>query len=367
MATNLYTERDFDDAWDAAGSDAPESDEATKRRESLRERLYTVGQLREMEPPESEQLLGPLLVRRGRTLIAGHTGEGKTTLAMWMVSCAARGEEFLGWKGAGDLRVMVIDVEQGIRDVKRVIDEVDLPDETLYWSIPEGLALESDRLELEEAEAAIADKRPDIILADPLYKLHRGDPNDQRLAAEVMRVLDGWRTEYGFNLLIPMHPRKPPNTGGTFTKHDIAGSGTWIWGAEVILGLQRQGGNASMLHFWKDRYGELPVNDKWLLTFDREHGFRREANDSKLTAKDHVCRLMAEMAPEWLSRRRIASSLNISPATVKRVMEELEDATSKGQFALRKRAGKDGAYMYTVDVAPDADRYAALLEDDDDF
>ena len=365
MATFTHPD-DLLEAVRLAGSEAPDSPDDAKRRESLRERLYTVAQLRAMEPPESEKLLGPLLVRRARTLIAGHTGEGKTTMAMWMVGCAARGEEFLGWRGAGDLRLMVIDVEQGIRDVKRVIDEVDLPDETLYWTIPEGLSLEADRLELEELEAAIAERRPDVLLADPLYKLHRGDPNDQRLAAEVMRVLDGWRTEYGFSLLLPMHPRKPPNTGGTFTKHDIAGSGTWIWGAEVILGLQRQGGTASMLHFWKDRYGDLPVNEKWLLNFDRDHGFRRvEQEAHELAGPDLVARILSENPHERFTIQDMAAMTGLADTTVRRAVKVLKRG---GRFPILEKVGERGVKFYSVDPAPGSMTYEALsMEDEDDF
>lgn len=79
------------------------------------------------DPPESDELLGPLLMRAQRTIIGGHTGEGKTTLALACVRAVAGGEQFLDWQGTG-AKVLVIDAEQGLRSVKRRLREAGLKD-----------------------------------------------------------------------------------------------------------------------------------------------------------------------------------------------------------------------------------------------
>lgn len=351
----------------AREADSPEARSAIEeRRESLAERLLTFAATRDLDPPPSEQLLGPVVVRGARTILAGPTGEGKTTMALWMLRSIVRREEFLGWRGAGG-RVLVIDVEQGLRTIHRRLDEVGLGTEegAYYWRIPEGLALDSERVDLEAIEAGIAEVRPDVVLADPLYKLHRGDSNDARLAGEVMRVFDAWRVKYGFALVIPMHPRKPPNTGGDFNKNEIAGSGAWIWGAEIVLGLQRKGASMSMLHFWKDRDGDLETGAKWLLRFDRRKGFERveDSGEPEHRARDQVARALWERSPDPSTLEDIVQMTARSTGTVRRAIAELR----RGGFPLIEENGSSGLRFYRAVEDPQLLRYQELAEAREDL
>ena len=45
------------------------------------------------DPPDSDELLGPLVARGSRLVLGGHTGEGKTTLALQLVRAIVLGEE----------------------------------------------------------------------------------------------------------------------------------------------------------------------------------------------------------------------------------------------------------------------------------
>lgn len=46
------------------------------------------------DPPVSDRLLGPLVVRGQRLVLGGHTGEGKTTLALQLVRAIVNEEPF---------------------------------------------------------------------------------------------------------------------------------------------------------------------------------------------------------------------------------------------------------------------------------
>lgn len=74
------------------------------------------------EPPAEDELLGPLVVRGGRLVLGGQTGEGKTTLGLQIIAAIATGSELLGWAGR-EGRVLVIDAEQGLRTIKRRLRE----------------------------------------------------------------------------------------------------------------------------------------------------------------------------------------------------------------------------------------------------
>lgn len=276
--------------------------------EIAKERLRVLTAPEVMALPDPEQagyLLGPLIYKGYRIVIGGHTGHGKTTLTMHMTACAVKGEDFLDphFHGKGGLRALIVDVEQGTKSIKRVLREVGLDrnPNVQYLRVPDGLALDSDREAIAFMEKTFVQGRFDLVIADPLYKLHRGDPNDTQAATDLMRRFDDWRERYGFALLLPMHCRKP-SVRAALSAHDLFGSSAYQWGAELLLGLERpqsaDDGSFSLLHLWKDRDGEvsdvMPLNGKWGLMFDRLKGFRKANRPKTLDSRDVILDLLRE-------------------------------------------------------------------------
>jgi hypothetical protein len=248
------------------------------------------------DPDESGYLLGPIIYRGHRIVVGGWTGHGKTTFTMHMVSAAVSGREFLRpkWKGkGGDLKALVVDVEQGTRTVKRVLREVglDKSDQVKYLRVPDGLGLDCDADAIAFMEKTFATGRYDIVLCDPLYKCHRGDPNDTKAATELMRRFDDWRERYEFALVLPMHCRKPQDQRGApkLSPHDLFGSSAYQWGAEMLMGVERKSPGMTWVHWWKDREGDAAedgaaVGSHWNVRFDRKKGYQRyvEGNQERL-------------------------------------------------------------------------------------
>lgn len=234
---------------------------------------------------DTGQLLGPLVLTGGRTIVVGDTGEGKTTLSLQLVRAILRGEMFLDWEGAGEGRALVIDLEQGRRSVKRALREAQLDgdaDVDLVL-VPDGLSLDRDDEHVAELERVIGEGGYSIVVLDPYYKAHRADePNAERPIVDLMRLLDALRTTYGFSLILPAHPRKEaPGASGVrkLTIHDVAGSGAVTRGAEVVLGIERVSSGRARIRFLKDREGDLPVSEAWHLLFEAGEGFRRDPKD----------------------------------------------------------------------------------------
>jgi hypothetical protein len=244
----------------------------------------------EPDPAESDELVGPIIRRRGRTVIGGHTGDGKTTLAYSIARAVVARSQFLGWEGAGG-RVLIINAEQGRKTVKRRLREAGLEDSDAVdvLLIPDGLQLDKEPDQVSALQALLEVGEYALVILDPLYKLHGGDSNAEREATDLMRIFDRWRDHYGFALLLVTHCRKPV-MGAKFTMHELFGSSAYLRGAEVVLGIQRLSDGYSKLHVFKDRDGDLPVGEACGLLFDREEGFRRDPNDGepKATAKDKV-------------------------------------------------------------------------------
>lgn len=281
------------------------------------------------DPPIENRLVGPLVERGSRTLLGGHTGEGKTTLALQLARAVAHGGTFLEWEAAGDERVLVIDAEQGVRTVKRRLREAGLGDSENvdYCRVPDGLALDSDVRHRDAVEEALSRHDYALVIADPLYKLHRGDSTEERAAVDLMRVLDAWRIERNFALVLPMHPRKrPPGKRGPITRDDLFGSAGWTWGAEVIAGIQRTEPGRAHLHFFKDRDGDLPpVGTKWGLLFDQAHGFRRDPDDGK-AKETNADKVRAKLeAGGYRTKQELAEAIGTTVRSVEAGLKDLGD------------------------------------------
>ncbi len=282
--------------------------------------VYTAVQIAALpDPPDSDILLGPYVTRSGRTLVVGATGHGKTTLSFQMVAAIVQGDDFLGHQGIGNATALIIDLEQGLRSIKRGIREAGLHEEQRVHiaAVPDGLALDNDEQDLAELHEVIANTKPDVLLLDPYYKAHRAeDPNAERPIVDLMRILDALRAKFGFALILPAHPRKNAVGDGVrkLTIDDISGSGAVSRGAEIGLGIERLAHGYARLRYLKDREGELPIGDAAPLIYNKSTGFQLDPKEaqSKDELEAEISRLVSEGAfhtsREWASRLGIRNT-----------------------------------------------------------
>ena len=275
------------------------------------------------EPPASDELLGALLVRGNRLVLGAHTGHGKTSLSTALARAVTEELELLGYTGGGG-RALFIDAEQGLRTVKKRLREagLDQSERVDILRVPDGLELDSNAAHIQLITEILAAGDYALVIADPLYKLHAGDSNEERAAVDLMRRFDRWREEHRFAFVLPVHCRKPP-VGAKFTMHEFFGSSAYLRGAEVVVGLERVRDGYSRLHFFKDRDGDLPVGTKWGLLFDREAGFRRDPDDGapKQTAGDKIRDLLA--AQPGMTEAQIIEAYGYAERTVRKALKQL--------------------------------------------
>lgn len=281
------------------------------------------------------QLLGPLVLSGGRTIIVGDTGEGKTTLAFQIVRSILDGAIFVGYSGAGGGRGLIIDLEQGRRSVKRALRDGGLSNrqDVDLILVPDGLSLDSDPAHLAELDRVIAEGGYTIVVLDPYYKAHTADePNSERPIVDLMRKLDSLRASYGFSLILPAHPRKEPPGAGQVRKltiHDIAGSGAVTRGAEVVLGIERVAHGYARLRYLKDREGDLPVGEAWGLIYNRDDGFTRDPRDEK-PDRDYQAEIRGVSADgEWRTVRDYMDALHAGDKAVRAALTTL---VSDGEY-----------------------------------
>jgi hypothetical protein len=263
-------------------------------------------------PDRALQVVGPLIQRGMRTVIGAQTGEGKTTLALQAIRALVERRAFLeeAWVPPRPGRALIVDLEQGEETLKTRLREAGLAETEavdVLWQ-PAGLALDSDPADQQLLHDTIRDGNYDLVLVDPLYQMHRGNANDERVAADLMRIADGWARDYNCALLIPMHARKPhPEAGKKMTIHDIAGSGTWLRNAEFVLGLQMMSAGTSRVWFFKDRIGLGPtISTHWFLSFSREAGFDRSHLEDRQKIARELNALLAR--PEGATREELVAA-----------------------------------------------------------
>jgi hypothetical protein len=286
----------------------------------------TVSTFLELPEPAGAELLGPLVLRGGRTIIGGDSGHGKTTLAFAITAAILNGTELLGQGGAGEGPALIIDLEQGIKSIKRGIREAELGDtDSHILNLPDGLALDQDVCQLSELENVIAALRPVVVVLDPYYKAHRGDANEERGVTDLMRNLDRLRTDYGFALILPAHVRKEQQTGGPrkLSLADIAGSGAISRGAEIVLAIERLSHGEARLRYLKDREGDLPIGDHLDLTYTKTDGFQVKERETSLSIEQ---RILAVSDSGWLIAAEWARELELNDQETRSVLKRLAAA-----------------------------------------
>ncbi len=308
------------------------------------------------EPSAGHELLGPLVLRGGRTIIGGDSGHGKTTLAYAIISAIVSGTELLGHTGIGLGPALIIDLEQGVRSIKRGIREAELGPDTFVLNLPDGLALDQNPQEVQLLEDSINLLGPTIVSLDPYYKAHRGDANEERAVTDLMRELDRLRTEYMFALLLPAHVRKDIQGGGVrkLTLADIAGSGAISRGAEIVLGLERLSHGQARLRYLKDREGDLPVGDAVDLEYSHEEGFTIKEGASSESIEGSI---MAVEASGWMTVKEWTAEIGFREQETKRVLERLAEANQIA-FTIGPKGRSRKAKCYSTTIIPE------LLPDD---
>jgi hypothetical protein len=184
------------------------------------------------EPVQPFDWLVPgLWERTDRLMVTGYEGTGKSfLLAQFALTIAAGLHPFTGVPYAPDgHRVVVVDCENSKRQIRRryeqIVTKVNQQREMygmsqIDWSKhlrfvlrPEGINL-GDAQEAARLEQAIALSAPDMVVAGPIYRMHKTNINEEQAARELVDALDRLRVRYHFMLITEAHCGHVGETGG---------------------------------------------------------------------------------------------------------------------------------------------------------
>lgn len=197
---------------------------------------------------EPDWLIPGLLERRERVIITGFEGLGKSVvLAQLAVSMAAGVHPFLGVAEYDPLRVLVVDVENGKRQLSAryrwilnaVQDStgVQVDRSNLMVEVrEEGLDL-TQPTDVTWLDRLLTGGRPDALVIGPLYKLHRANMNDETAARELAHTFDTLRTRHNVALLIEAHAGQAEDGAGK-RKLRPRGSSLFLGWPNVGIGIR---------------------------------------------------------------------------------------------------------------------------------
>lgn len=138
------------------------------------------------------------------------------------------------------VRVMLVDcensrgkVQRGLAPMRRQAGvNLDDPSRFVVLCRERGLDL-AHRADRSWLENRVRSNRPDVLITGPVYKLHSGDPNEERPAARLRDFFDDLRTRYGFALMLEAH--QPYASGGN--RRPLRPYGASLWSRWPDIGL----------------------------------------------------------------------------------------------------------------------------------
>lgn len=248
----------------AAVDQARSSLEGLGRTSAAVEPPMSLQALMDEQAPEHDWLVPNLLERMDRLIFTGYEGTGKSfLLAQFALTIAAGLHPFAGVLiNPAGMRVLVLDCENSKWQVKRRYESVvgrinqaremhgvtpvDWSEHLRFVLRPEGVDL-ADGREFSRIESAIAATAPDLVLAGPLYRMHKANINEEQAARELVDALDRLRIKYRFTLICEAHVGHVGETSGG-RKLRPTGSSLFLRWPEFGYGIRGFGDAASEEH-----------------------------------------------------------------------------------------------------------------------
>jgi hypothetical protein len=210
-----------------------------------------------------------MIIRRGLTIIVGHSGLGKTFLALQLMRAVAEGRPFLDsyWTPDGGERVGMLQLEMpgaSIRDRIRAIGGQWL-NRTSFLCMPDFPVDITQRETQDELIHWCKAERLALLVADPLNRMHDLDENK---TGDMARIMSGWhrvRAKASVSVVLLHHVTKTIQdlktaeaTPRTMVLQMVRGSGRLGNDPDTIAGILEAPGGRVRLVWAKTRHCETP-------------------------------------------------------------------------------------------------------------
>lgn len=287
-------------------------------------------QLLEMDIPERQQILAPVITERSLNMVYAARGTGKTMFALSCACAVATGTSVFGmWTVPMPKKVLYVDGEMPSDLMQKRVASImlsmnDIPDDDnlriLTYGLQEDIGMPN--LSTEEGQHAIEPYLDGIsfIIVDSIVTMCRtGKSNDEDSWAPIQSWLLSLRRR-GLAVLLVHHTNKTGGQRGTGAKEDVLDNVLELKRPE---GYDPTSGAQFEVHFSKSRslYGkDVQAFEATLTT-----GPDSKACWAARYVEDALEQRVRELLDQGLTQAEIAEELNINRSKVGRIKRSLED------------------------------------------
>lgn len=210
----------------------------------------SIAELYSKQLPKEDWIIEGLLTRKNVGFMIGPSKRGKSWLMLDAAWSLAEGKAIWGIPELRPSRAMRTvyftqeDTESNIQD--RIRKHVDVGHRTLnngVTVVPKDLSMKLDtsngiRLIKNELDSVVKSGQIDLVVFDPMRRIHNGDENDSSHIAKLWAVLDAIHNDYNCATLIVHHTKKPPEDKTGYDPTDPyqgRGSGDIFGGGDAFV------------------------------------------------------------------------------------------------------------------------------------
>ena len=194
----------------------------------------TLGEFLADEDDDPDWVIPGLIERGDRLVLTGSEGLGKSVLFRQLAVGAAAGIHPFHHGNIAPQRVLYVDVENGVGQLRRALRALAIQAGRRTQSAEQGMFLECvpSGLDLTRPEdeswlvSRVAALQPAMLVIGPIYRLHAKNPNDEEPARAVTRVLDRCRAAANCALILEAHAGHGTDGGG---QRNVRPAGTSLW------------------------------------------------------------------------------------------------------------------------------------------
>ena len=279
-------------------------------------KIFTQKELSNYPVKEREVILSPWLLSHSLNMIHAWRGIGKSYLALEICKLVAAGsEESFGWRAAQQHKILYIDGEMPIYELKNRIKNFDKSSNLLILSTDLQIDNNLPPISLSAGEMQnrldeMMPKDVKLIIVDNLSCLTDGKEND----AESWSNISSWALKQrssGKAVIFIHHSGKAGTQRGTSRREDIL---------DIVINIRKkeseQGNNLLELVFEKARHLTPDQSKPFLFTFNKnEKGnvyFTQQVNKN-ISKKEKILDLLKQ---KKYSIRKIAEMVSVSSSKV---------------------------------------------------
>lgn len=172
----------------------------------------TSGQFMSLTFPDNDIISSGILTRQSRLCVGGHPGIGKSVIVTQMGQELSMGVKILGkFSCKRPQRVLYIQEEIGPRSYQIRLEKVIsfYKQSDIFWHLSSTSFTFEDKVLIVKLKSFVLQNKIDIVIFDPLYKIHTRRENDPSDMAQLFQAMDRLINECGVAVIIVHHLRKP--------------------------------------------------------------------------------------------------------------------------------------------------------------